>query len=183
MGSIGYQSSTASFEAFKKKRPSLPFVPSPPEVVRKMLELALPAKEEILMDLGCGDGRILLSAARDYGCNAFGIEKNRALVELARRRASLAKPGSVKVLWGDLFEADLSKAQVLTLYLTPESLRLLKPRLERNLSFGARVVSHDYRIRGWNPLRVEEVFSYTDGRIHRIYLYRHPAFRRFGSEK
>ncbi|MBS7627213.1 class I SAM-dependent methyltransferase, partial [Candidatus Bathyarchaeota archaeon] len=107
----------ASFEVPKRLRPSLPFVPSPPEVVKKMLELALPSREEILMDLGCGDGRILISAAKDYGCTALGIEKNRALVELARRRASLAKPGSVRVLWADLFEADFSKAQVLTLYL------------------------------------------------------------------
>jgi SAM-dependent methyltransferase len=173
---IGFNNSLSPLEALRKRRPSLPFVPSPPEVVRKMLELALPSREELLLDLGCGDGRILLSAARDYGCMALGIEKNLALVELARRRASMAKPGSVRVLWEDLFEADVSKAQVLTLYLTPESLRLIKPKLERSLPPGARVVSHDYRIHGWFPSVAEDVFSPTDGKLHRIYLYRHPAF-------
>jgi len=154
----------------------IPFVPSPKDVADAMIEMVQPKPYERLYDLGCGDGRIPLAAARFYGCVGVGFESNLGLVEYARRKAALTNlgEGRVEIIHGNLFQTDLSKANIVTLYLTPEALRILRPRLEMTLPTGARVVSHNYSIEGWKPKAVEDVLSRTDDRTHRLFLYKLP---------
>lgn len=122
-----------------------PFVVTPPEVVDRMLQLAAPKKGERLVDLGSGDGRIVIEAAKRYGAPGLGVDIDPKLVERARenaRRAGVEPLAKFEVR--DLFETDLRGARVITLYLLPEVNRQLVPRLWEQLAPGARVVSHDY---------------------------------------
>jgi len=145
-----------------------PYVSSPEEVVRKMLDLAQLKEGEVLYDLGCGDGRIVVMAAKDYMANAFGVEIREDLAATAREQLEkLDLRGRAQITRGDLFEADLSKADVVTLYLTSSANEKLKPKLERELRPNSRVVSHDFSITGWKP---SEVCEEPQG--HTIYLYR-----------
>ncbi|MCF8884765.1 MAG: class I SAM-dependent methyltransferase [Nitrososphaerota archaeon] len=152
----------------EKKNP--PFVPSPLDVVSKMLSIVDPKKDEILVDLGAGDGRILFSAARDYGCRAIGVEINPRLIEFIQRKISSTGLKNIKILRKNFYTYDFSEADIVTLYLLPENLRELKPRL-LSLKRGSRIVSHDYRIPGIRPDEVYLVKSMEDGRYHKIYLY------------
>ncbi len=150
-----------------------PYVPSPQTVVDKMLEAAEIRPGEMLYDLGCGDGRIPITAARDYKAKGMCVELSDELVEKARRE--IARQGlekSVSVWHGNLLEADLRPADIVTLYLLTSSNDLLKPILEKSLKPGARVVSHDFVMRGWKPQRIETVDA--AGRTHMIYVYRMP---------
>lgn len=148
-----------------------PFVPSPIEIIERMLESANVKRGDVVVDLGCGDGRILVTAVQKFGAKAVGIELNPKLVkEASEMIARLGLQNHAKVIRGDIFEADLSQADVVTLYLTTGSNEKLRPKLEQSLRPGARVVSHDYGIRGWNPIDVQEVFVHN--RRHKIYLYR-----------
>jgi SAM-dependent methyltransferase len=147
-----------------------PFVPSPAEIIERMLEAANVKRGEIVVDLGCGDGRILITAVQKFGAKAVGVELNPRLVkEASEMIARLGLQNHARVVRGDIFEADLSQADVVALYLTTGSNEKLRPKLEQSLRPGARVVSHDYGIRGWNPVDVQEVFVHN--RRHRIYLY------------
>lgn len=147
-----------------------PFVPSPMEIIERMLESANVKRGEIVVDLGCGDGRILITAVQKFGAKAVGVELNPKLVkEASEMIARLGLQNHAKVVRGDIFEADLTQADVVTLYLTTGSNEKLRPKLEQSLRPGARVVSHDYGIRGWNPIDVQEVFVHN--RRHKIYLY------------
>jgi len=122
-----------------------PFVVTQPEVVDRMLQLAAPRKGERLIDLGSGDGRIVIEAAKRFGAPGLGVDIDPRLVELARenaRRAGVEALTRFEVR--DLFETDLRGARVITLYLLPEVNRELMPRLWEQLAPGARVVSHDY---------------------------------------
>lgn len=122
-----------------------PFVVSPPEVVDRMLHLAAPKKGERLIDLGSGDGRIVIEAAKRFGAPGLGVDIDPKLVELARENARRAGVESLaKFDIRDLFETDLRGARVVTMYLLPEVNRQLVPRLFEQLQPGARVVSHDY---------------------------------------
>jgi len=135
-----------------------PFVPSPPYVVEKMLWLADLKPGETLFDLGCGDGRVIIYAAQKYGARAVGIEMSDRLVKEAFQKvheAGLEK--SVEVIQGDLMGIDLGEADVVTLYLTSSGNEKLKPKLERELKPGTRVISHDFEVYGWKPLRVEKI--------------------------
>ncbi|MEM3046912.1 MAG: methyltransferase domain-containing protein [Candidatus Bathyarchaeia archaeon] len=162
----------------RQKWPTLrvPFVPTPHDIVKLMLDAANPQPEERLYDLGCGDGRILRKAVREYGCTAVGYEINPNLVSYAVSKARLegCTPDRLRVLCQDLREADLSGADAVTLYLTPEALIGLRPILETRLRPGVRVVSHNYRIRGWLPESIEETTSQVDGKRHAVFLYRAP---------
>ena len=147
-----------------------PFVPSPAEIIERMLEAANLKRGEIVVDLGCGDGRILITAVQKFGAKAVGVELNPKLVkEASEMIARLGLQNHARVVRGDIFEADLSQADVVALYLTTGSNEKLRPKLEQSLRPGARVVSHDYGIRGWNPVDVQEVFVHN--RRHKIYLY------------
>jgi SAM-dependent methyltransferase len=147
-----------------------PYVPSPKEIIERMLESAEVKRGELVVDLGCGDGRILITAVQKFGAKAVGVELNPKLAKEATEMiAKLGLQNHAKVIRGDIFEADLSQADVVTLYLTTSSNEKLRPKLEQSLRPGARVVSHDYGIRGWNPIDVQEVFVHN--RRHKIFLY------------
>lgn len=145
-----------------------PFVESPQDVVKKMLELVKPKQDEVLYDMGSGDGRIIIMAARDFGLRGIGIEIREDLVKRARAEIKrLNLDSRIKVINDDFFSVDISDADIVTLYLTTSANEKLRPKLEKELKSGARVVSHDYEIRGWKPTRV----SRDDPPGHTIYLY------------
>lgn len=147
-----------------------PFVPSPQPIVERMLDAASLKPGETLYDLGCGDGRVLITAARKFGAKAVGVELSDKLVEQAKAAIRDSKVEDLaSVVHGNLLEVDLSRADVVTLYLLTESNAKLKPRLEKYLKPGSRVVSHDFEIKGWKPVRVEEVAAHR--RAHKIYVY------------
>lgn len=147
-----------------------PYVPSPQPIVERMLDAAALKPGETLFDLGCGDGRILITAARKFRAKAVGVELSDRLVSQAKDAIRGGKlEDMASVIHGNLLEVDLSSADVVTLYLLTESNAKLKPRLEKFLKPGARVVSHDFEIKGWKPVRVEEVAAHR--RAHKIYVY------------
>ncbi len=151
-----------------------PFVPTPMAVVEKMLEMANVTKEDVVYDLGCGDGRIVVTAAEKYGARGVGIDLDPRRIAESQERAKRAGVTSlVRFLQQDVMKADFSQATVVTLYLLPESNELLRPLLEKQLKPGARVVSHNYEIPGWEQKQIGyEVVTTEDGTQHTIYLYR-----------
>lgn len=150
-----------------------PYVASPHQIVERMLELARLKPGEKLYDLGSGDGRVVIAAAQKYNARAVGIELSSRLVKTSRaeiEQLGLAQKATIEQ--GDIFEADLSDADVVVLYLMRDSNNTLKPKLEKSLKPGARVISHDYEITGWKPLQVETVDAHRRG--HKIFVYRMP---------
>lgn len=132
--------------------PDVPFVETPQSVVDKMLDLAEVTERDTVYDLGSGDGRIPITAAREYGAYGVGIEIEPDLVEKARTNAKEEGVyGSVEFRRGDLFKADLRDATVVTLYLLPDVNMKLRPKLFRELEPGTRVVSHDFDMEHWRP--------------------------------
>lgn len=157
-----------------------PFVVSPPEVVDRMLKLAEPRAGELLVDLGSGDGRIVIEAAKRYGTRGLGVDIDPSLVERARanaRRAGVEQLATFEVK--DFFEMDLRGVSVVTMYLLPEVNLKLMPRLLQDLKPGARIVSHDYDFGNWRPdetieLPVAEKMVGPTGRS-RVHLWFVPA--------
>jgi SAM-dependent methyltransferase len=146
----------------------VPFVPTPPEVVDRMLELAEVKSGDVLYDVGSGDGRIVIRAAKKYGVRAVGIEIDGELVDRARARAKTEGVEQlVEFREQDALTADISEATVVTLYMLPEFNSKLRPRLQK-LKPGARVVSHDFGIEGWSPMKVETL---PGGAFHNHTLY------------
>ncbi len=137
-----------------------------------MLDMAAPKPGETVYDLGCGDGRVLISAVQRFKAKAVGVELDARLVQRATERISQANlQDQVKVLQGDLLQADLTGADVVVIYLLTGSNELLRPRLEKMLRPGTRVVSYSYKIPGWKPLRVDKT---DEQHGHEIYLYEMP---------
>lgn len=148
-----------------------PYVASPVRVVDRMLELANIKPGETVYDLGCGDGRILIAAVEKYKAKAVGVEISPKVVAEARKQIQKEGiGGQARVIEGDLLETDLSGADVVTIYLTTSFNEELRPRLEKYLKPGARVVSHDYAVPGWKPTKVDV----ADGQKHKIFLYEMP---------
>lgn len=134
-----------------------PYVPTPMVIVERMLELARVRRDDVVADLGSGDGRLVIEAARRYGARGFGIERQAHLVVFARDGAEKAGvAGLASFRQGDIFAADLRGVSVVTLYLLPRLLVRLGPKLRAELAPGARVVSHDYAIESWKPERTLE---------------------------
>jgi protein-L-isoaspartate O-methyltransferase len=152
-----------------------PYVASPQHVVDLMLEMAKIKPGETVYDLGCGDGRILVPVVERYKARAVGVEISPKLAEQAGARIKKAGIGeSARVIQGDVLTTDLSGADVAIIYLSTELNASLRPRLERYLKTGARVVSHDYPVPGWRASRIERV----DGKqMHNVYLYEMPPVR------
>jgi SAM-dependent methyltransferase len=140
----------------------VPFVPTPQPVVDRMLSLADVKSDDVLYDLGSGDGRIVITAAKRYGAQGVGIDIDPERIEEARNNARKAGVDQkVKFIVGDLFKADLSNATVVTLYLLDSINRDLRPQLWRQLKVGTRVVSHAFDMgKEWPPEKTEKV----DGR-------------------
>ena len=155
-----------------------PYVSSPQRVVERMLEMAAVKSSDTVFDLGCGDGRVLFTAVQKYRAKAVGIEIDPKLVEATRDQAQkMAMGNRVRVVQGNLLEADLSEADVVTLYLLTQSNEMLRPRLEKMLRPGARVVSYDYAVPGWKPKWVERVEDASRMHDHVIYLYEMPPVK------
>ena len=147
----------------------VPYVATPQKVVRRMLEVAEVGENDVVFDLGSGDGRILMTAAQQYGASGVGVEIVPELVEQARSHARLAGVSDrVTFRRQDLFTTDLSRATVVTIYLLPEVNRKLQPKLLRELDPGDRVVSHNYRIGTWPPDSTVQLDDHT------VYLWRVP---------
>ena len=151
-----------------------PNVRSPQRAVDRMLELAQLKPGETLYDLGCGEGQILITAAQRYKVKAVGIEISRDLAETASDKVRKAKLQSqVTIVHGDFMQTDLSKADVVTLYLAPLANESLRPNLERYLRPHTRVVSYDYPIPQWKPIDTSQSQG-RSGAVHTIYLYEVP---------
>jgi outer membrane protein assembly factor BamB len=154
--------------------PDAVFVTTPPDVVEKMLELAAVKKSDVVVDLGCGDGRIVVTAARKYGCKAVGYDIDAACVRLARDSVKENRvEGLVRIEQADLFGVDLGKVDVVTLYLLPGLNKRLQPQLEK-MKPGSRIVSHAFDMPGVEPDRVVSVVSKEDEVEHTIYLWTTP---------
>jgi SAM-dependent methyltransferase len=166
----------AALAACAHPRADVPDVRTPHPTVRAMLELARVTGTDVVYDLGSGDGRIVITAAWDFGARGVGVEIDPALV--ARSRAEVARLGladRVRVLEQDLFQIDLAPATVVTLYLGAEMNRRLRPKLLAELAPGSRIVSHDFDMGDWPPDRV--VRLQDDGREHALYLWIVPPRR------
>jgi precorrin-6B methylase 2 len=164
----------AGFPAFSQKfsNPDTlgPDMPTPPQVIERMLEAARLKSSETLFDLGCGEGRIVIMAAQKYKAHAVGIELSRDIADKTSAHIkAIGLDQMVSIVHGNALHYDLSPADVVTLYFLTSSNDRLKPVLEKYLKPTARVVSHDYEIRGWKPSMKESVA--VDGRQHMIYVY------------
>jgi Cyclopropane fatty acid synthase and related methyltransferases len=150
--------------------PEVPFVPTPENVVRRMLKLAEVKPEDKVIDLGAGDGRVLIIGATEFKARCIGVEIRSEFVKnIEDKIRKMNLNDRIQIVQGNLYEFPLSEADVVTLYLLTSVNEKLKPKLEKELKPGARVVSHDFEIPGWIPTKVEEV--YDSGRTHKIYLY------------
>jgi len=162
------------------RQPDVIYVPTPQEVVDRMLELADVRPGEIVYDLGCGDGRIPVTAAKKYGVKAWGFDINPVRVKESLENVSRNDVGKlVTIKQADIFEQDLSKADVITLYLLPQLNVKLIPQLDK-LKPGCRIVSHDFDMRGVKPKR-ELTYSPSGGREHRMYLWVTPLEKEVNS--
>jgi hypothetical protein len=151
-----------------------PYVATPRPVLDRMLEMAGVGGEDFVYDIGCGDGRIVIAAAQRFGARGVGIDIAPERIRESRENAEEAMVGHlVSFICGDATKADISKATVVTLYLLPESNALLRPKLERELAPGTRVVSHNYVIPGWETREAgsAKVWDGLD-KEHVIYLYK-----------
>ena len=149
-------------------------VPTPPDVIAKMLDVAKVGKRDLLYDLGCGDGRIVIAAAKDRGCRCIGYEIDQRKVLESRRNVEKAGvEKQVEIRRQDIFKLDLGKANVVTLYLLPEMHEQLIPQLQK-MNVGSRVVTHDFPIPGVRHEAKLTMTSGTDGAPHFVYLYRVP---------
>ena len=149
-----------------------PFVPTPQEVVDRMLELAQVSQGDLLYDLGSGDGRIVITAARRYGAQAVGFEIDPALVTDSKRNIKEAGVEALaEIRDQDVRTVDLSPASVVTMYLYPGANLRLRAAIMRQLKPGSRVVSHDFSMGDWKPDRVERMTD-SAGLVRTIYLWR-----------
>jgi LEA14-like dessication related protein/precorrin-6B methylase 2 len=161
-------------EVTKTRTPDVIFVPTPQEVVDKMLELVDVKKDDLLYDLGCGDGRIVVTAAKRYGCKAVGFDIDPQRIKESLENVEKNNIGDlVKIENKDIFTLDLSEANVITLYLLPRLNVKLIPQLEK-LKPGSRIVSHDFDMEGVTPDKVVKLTS-DDGSVeHTVYLWTTP---------
>jgi protein-L-isoaspartate O-methyltransferase len=151
-----------------------PFIASPQPIVDRMLDLAAIKPGEVIFDLGCGDGRVLITAAQRYRAKGIGVELSDKLVRMTNdqiKRYSLEN--LVTVRQGSLLDMDLQPADIVILYLDTGANDMLRPKLEKQLKPGARVISHDFEVRGWKPAKVEKMRAYN--RTHTIFLYYMPV--------
>ncbi|NHC34678.1 SAM-dependent methyltransferase [Scytonema millei] len=147
----------------------VPYVPTPQPVVERMLEIAKVNRHDVVYDLGSGDGRLVITAARKYGARGVGIDINPRRIQEANTNAKEAGVTDlVEFRQQDLFQTDLSSATVVTLYLLPRINLKLRPKLLQELKPGTRIVSHNYDMGDWKPERVEQINGST------IYLWTVP---------
>ena len=149
----------------------VPYVPTPQEVVERMLELAEVKKGDVIYDLGSGDGRIVVTAAQKYGVKAIGFEIDPQRIKESAENIKKAGVGHlVEIRQQDIRTVDLSPASVLTMYLLPEVNLMIRPNIWKQMRPGSRVVSHDFDMGDWKPLKTEHI---KDGSSwdHTLYLW------------
>ena len=152
----------------------VPYVPTPQDVVEKMLELAKVTSDDVVYDLGSGDGRIVITAAQKYGAHAVGVEINPDLYRQSSARIKeLGLDDRAHIICEDMFDVSVHRATVVTLYLLTSFNEKLRPKLDRELRPGARIVCHDFHIPGWDPEKIVDVTT-RYGTTHKLYLYIHP---------
>jgi cyclopropane fatty-acyl-phospholipid synthase-like methyltransferase len=152
----------------------VPYVPTPQDIVDKMLELAKVNADDVVYDLGSGDGRIVITAVQKYGAKAVGIEINPDLYRQSSDRIKqLGLDDKAHIICEDMFDVSLHHATVVTLYLLTSFNEKLRPKLETQLPSGARIVCHDFHIPGWDPDKVVDTLS-KNGIPHKLYLYVRP---------
>lgn len=149
----------------------VPYVPTPQDVVDRMLEMAQVKKGDVVYDLGSGDGRIVITAAKKYGVKAIGFEINPERVKLSRanvRKEGLEKLAEIRDQ--DIRTVDLSPASVLTMYLLPEVNLMIRPNIWKQMKPGSRVVSHDFDMGDWKPAKEVHIKD-NSGWEHTVYLW------------
>jgi len=153
--------------------PDVIYLPTPGDVVDEMLAMADVRRTDVVYDLGCGDGRILVAAAQ-RGCRAVGVDIDPLRVKQARDNVAKNRlEGPVRIEWQDLFQTDLRPATVVTLYLSSQYNERLIPQLEL-LKPGSRIVSHQFEIKGATPDKVTRFLSKEDGHRHTLFLWTTP---------
>ena len=164
---------SAGFPGFSQKKFSpenlAPSIPTPSFVVDRMLEAVHVKANDVVYDLGSGDGRIVIAAAQKYGAKAVGVEMLPDLCRQAQQRIrELGLEDRASIVEGNVFHVDFSPATVVTMYFMTDSNERLRPNLEKYLKPGTRVVSNQFPIKGWKPVSVEHVRAGMD---YTIYVY------------
>ena len=151
-----------------------PYYPTPETIVQKMLQLGGLKAGEKMFDLGSGDGRIVIMAAQKFHAEAVGVELDKDLCKQSLLRIQkLGLEKSAHIINGDLLKQNYSSADLVTVYLLPESIdNKVQPLLDKQLKKGARVVAHDFEFKAWTPEKVENIADDGEGRSHTLYLYR-----------
>jgi SAM-dependent methyltransferase len=150
------------------RRPDIGFIPTPPEVVDAMLSLADLSENDVLYDLGCGDGRIVIAAAQRYNIRAIGIDIDPVRIEEAVKASQRAGVSDrVQFRQQDLFECDFDEATVVILYLLPHLNLKLRPQLYRQLKPGSRIISRDFDMDDWQPDRRIDIQASEDCTLFR----------------
>lgn len=173
---IGFTNHDASFadDPRDQGQESAITVPTPNDVVMKMLDLVNVSKADVVYDLGCGDGRIVVTASAKYGCHAVGFDINPLKIKQSRERVKKEGVGAlVRIEQKDIFTVDLTPASVITLYLLPEMNDRLVPQLKK-MKDGSRIVCHDFPIEAFRHEQLVTFKSQEDGAPHDIYVYRLP---------
>jgi tRNA A58 N-methylase Trm61 len=149
-----------------------PFIPTPEDIIPKMLRFASVKAGETVFDLGSGDGRIVIAAARDFHAKAVGVETRTRLVRECREKVKeMGLSGQVTISCRNFKKVNLRQADVLALYLSSYILNMLAPKFLKELRSGARIVNFDYEIPGWKPAREMEVLPKGWKKTHPVYLY------------
>lgn len=151
-----------------------PYYPTPSVIVQKMLELGGLKPGEKMFDLGSGDGRLVIMAAQKFKADGTGVELDNDLWKQSSERIrKLGLEKTARIIHGDLLKQDYSSADLVTVYLLPNSIdSLVAPILERQLKKGTRVVSHDFEFANWQPVKIVDIDDDGEGRSHRIFLYK-----------
>lgn len=149
-----------------------PYYPTPETIVEEMLKLGGLKANEKMFDLGSGDGRIVIMAARKFNADATGVEFDGDLHKRSMEKIkSLGLEKKARIIHGDIMEQNYREANLITVYLLPISNDKVRPLLEEHLQKGTRIVAHDFEISGWNPIRVVTIEDDGEGRSHTLFLY------------
>jgi protein-L-isoaspartate O-methyltransferase len=149
-----------------------PYLPTPDTIVERMLRLGQLKAGEKMCDLGSGDGRIVITAAREYHATATGIELDDTLFrDSVERIRKLDLFATAHIIHGDILKQRYSSYDLVTVYMLPETNDLMQPILEREMKHGSRVVAHDFEFRHWRPTKIETVEDDGTGRSHTLFLY------------
>ncbi len=148
-----------------------PYFPTPETIVDRMLEVGQLKAGEKMFDLGSGDGRIVVMAAQKYRAIATGVELDNDLYLQSEGKLLSLGLKNARIIHGDILKQDYSSADLITVYLLPESNLKVRPLLDAQLKKGTRIVAHDFEVGGWTPLKTITIADDGEGRSHTLYLY------------